>query len=95
MNTKIKEIKIKNFNHNTFSHWGVLKHGVQQGSILGPLHFPLYINDLPKIINGRSKPILFAVDRSIIFTNSNLDNFKSNIKFKFESLNKWFKVNKL
>jgi hypothetical protein len=30
------EIKNKNLNHNKFSHWGVTKHGVPQGSILGP-----------------------------------------------------------
>ena len=33
------EIKNKNFNHKTFSDWGVLKHGVTQGSFLGSLFF--------------------------------------------------------
>jgi hypothetical protein len=60
------EIKCPHTDHNTYSEWGTVNHGVPQGSVLGTLLFLIYINDLPKTINSISKPILFADDTSII-----------------------------
>jgi hypothetical protein len=57
---------------NYFSRWAKVEYGIPQGLILGPLSFLLYISDLPYTINDLSKPILFADDTSIIFTNHTL-----------------------
>ena len=82
-------------NSNKVSNWAKVRHGVPQGSVLGPLFFLLYINDLSKIINKTLAPIIFADDTSILFTNSNLIDFNKNSHIVFTTLNKWLRANKL
>jgi len=62
-----------------FSNWGKVKHSVPQGSILGPLCFLFYINDLPKIIKIYSKAVLFADDTRLIIINPSPIDFKKDI----------------
>jgi len=73
------------------SIWAKVIHGVRQGSILGPLLFLIFINDLPMFMREKSTPILFADDTSILISHSNLFNFKNEIKTIFNNLNEWFK----
>jgi len=51
------------------SNWELVKHGVPQGSILGPLFYLLYINDLPTVVRAKNaKLVLHADDTSLIIT---------------------------
>ena len=52
--------------NNITSDEGLTKMGIPQGSILGPLMFLIYINDLFKVCL-KSQPIMYADDSSLLF----------------------------
>jgi hypothetical protein len=70
--------------------WKEIQCGESQGSVLGPVLFLLYINDLPKIISDLSKPVLFADDTGIFISDKDPTNCKIKINKLFNIINKWF-----
>jgi len=70
-----------------------MTHRVRQGSILWPLLFVIYINDLPPKINSVSETILFVDDTSVIITGRNLGDFCSVSNLVFSHVIKWFAGN--
>ena len=80
--------------NNSNSELKNIKCGVPQGSILGPVLFILYINDMcevSKLLNI----ILFADDTSIFYSTRNIVDITCTVNNELEKLDIWFRVNKL
>ena len=68
--------------------------GIPQGSILGPLFFIIYNNELPKVSNYLSTT-LFADDTNFSITNSSYENMIPILNEELEKIKKWTAANRL
>ena len=78
---------------NDFSSPGKLLCGVPQGSILGPLLFLLYVNDMPQAVN--SDLLLYVDDTCLIYTGKDINTIEEQLNTDFSSLCDWFVDNKV
>jgi hypothetical protein len=68
--------------------------GVPQGSVLGPLLFIIYTNDLANSLR-HLKSILFADDTTVYASSDNMNNLISIVEKDLHHLSDWFYANKL
>ena len=80
--------------NNEKSEIQAIKYGVPQGSILGPLLFLIYINDLSRSIKN-SKIHHFADDANLLCANSSLKDINKKINFDLSNLVQWLRANKI
>lgn len=69
-------------------------HGVPQGSVLGPLLFLLYINDISSSSN-KLNFYLFADDTSMLYSHRNLRALEQNVNAELKNVGHWLEANKL
>jgi len=90
---------------DTYSDWNCIETGVPQGSVLGPLLFIIYINDIDNVSKLLNE-ILFADDTSLICTLSRFSTqapktpeewelLSSKVNEELGKVNEWLMLNKL
>ena len=79
--------------NDCLSEEGTINCGVPQGSILGPLLFLIYVNDMPQAVT--CELYLYADDSCLIYQHKDLDVINEKLCLDFSKLCDWFIDNKL
>ena len=81
-------------NNGTNSDCMNVTYGVPQGSVLGPLLFLIFINDLPNV-SRKLKFYLFADDTNIYYDTETLDKLVKTVNIELKFVKRWLDANKL
>ena len=76
------------------SNKAIITCGVPQGSVLGPLLFLLYVNDMHKCSN-KLQFYLFVDDTNILYADKNVKALETTINIELQKLYVWLTANKL
>ena len=74
--------------------WAQVSHGVPQGSILGPLLFLIYVNDLPHVVS-KCTVNLYADDVTIYATSRDASTVTGCLNHDLDSIASWINANQL
>ena len=70
--------------------------GVPQGSVLGPLLFLIYINDLGLVLNSKkTKLIMFADDSNLFAHGKDMNGLQTSVNIALENVRQWLIANRL
>ena len=91
LNNRVQAV---NIGHTySMSNFQGIKVGVPQGSILGPLLFIIYVNDLPHCVD--CKTVMYADDTTLLFHSSDQVSLQIDLDSNLNRIAQWFNRNKL
>ena len=86
--------KQKTIANGCHSDWESVSFGVPQGSILGPILFIIYVNDL-SLLNMSCKILQYADDTVLYTSGNNLEDISQKLQTDLSTLVQWCDMNQL
>ena len=80
--------------NNKYTSFETITCGVPQGSVLGPLLFLIYVNDLNQVSNILD-PIMFADDTNFFYSHHQIKTLFETVNCELKNISQWFRANKL
>ena len=81
--------------HNDISHMCDIDIGVPQGSVLGPILFILYVNDINQHVHIGAACNLYADDALLYCSANNVDTLRDCTNNYIACIKQWYDMNKL
>ena len=72
-----------------------IKSGVPQGSILGPLLFLCYVNDLPNVFKNKCQMLSYADDTQLLVTAKTKNDLKNKLEQALNAAQNWYTGNSM
>ena len=79
---------------DSLSAWGPVQVGVPQGSILGPLLFSIFVNDLPNVVT-HAQINMYADDTELHCCGKDLRNVQCGLQLDLCKVQDWQQANRL
>ena len=91
LNKRVQRVNV----NGILSHWNEIKRGVPQGTVLGPLLFNLYVNDIQERLNEGCTLVQYADDCMVFSSSIISEDALNQLQKSLNNLTEFFAENQL